>query len=111
MALTGMICGVISWESVHQGVLFCHPQPSILMKPWVRELSISAGTSGSALASQMAEGACTQLGLLLQPLAGNLTSRHVLAMPEGTPPALQRGPTALQPAVTAALNANMFYFA
>ena len=81
------------------------------MEPQGRDLSICAGASGSALAAQMAEGACTQLGLLLQALAGNLTSRHVLAMPEGTPPALQRGPTALQPSVTAALNANMFYFA
>ena len=69
-----------------------------------------AGNSGAALASQMAEGACTLLGLLLHPIAGSVTSTHVLAMPEGTPPALQRGPTALQPAVTAALNANMFYF-
>lgn len=72
---------------------------------------LCAGGAGAALASQIAAGACTQLGLLLQHSAARMASASVLAVPEGTPPALQAPPNILPPPAIAKLNANLLQFA
>ncbi len=69
-----------------------------------------AGVGGSAAALEIATGTCTQLGLFLLGCAYKTPSRSVLAVPEGTPSALQAKLLALPPSAMAKLTANLLHF-